>query len=132
MDTGKVSFHPKRVPCLPETEIPPFNWKGTFSVPILSIRIRPQAFSLSYALIPATPPTPPSPFSKPNGRHTERPRNINNLLTGEWGGDRGGAKSENGETVWSSINNSILSGVPPTARDSYSPKWFLLYLFIGN
>jgi hypothetical protein len=45
MDTGKVSFQPKEYLVCPKAEIPPFNWKGTFSVPILSIRIRPQAFS---------------------------------------------------------------------------------------
>jgi hypothetical protein len=89
MYAEKESFQPEWVPFLPK------NWKTDPSagkVPILSIRIRPQAFSPSYALAPPPPP-PPSPVSKLVQRHTERLRKIENLLTVEGGGGRGGAKS---------------------------------------
>jgi hypothetical protein len=49
----------------------------------------------------------PSPVSKLYRRHTGRLRKRDNLLAG--GGGWGGAKSDNGEKVWYSLNHSILS-----------------------
>ncbi len=56
-------------------------------------------------------PTPPSPVSKLDRRHTGRRRKRDNLLSerGREGG--GGAKSFDGEKAWSSINHSILFAV---------------------
>jgi hypothetical protein len=49
------------------------------------------------------------PVSKLDQKHTGRLRKRDNLLKGEGGGDRRGAKSYDGEKAWSSINHSVLS-----------------------
>ncbi len=71
--------------------------------------IEAQAFSRSYDIIPRPSPPPYSPVSKLDRRHTGRL--LDNLLTGEGGGEEGGrgAESYDRKKAWSSINHSILS-----------------------
>ncbi len=59
-------------------------------------------------IVSSSTPTPLSPVSKLDRHNTGR-LSEGDLLTGEGGG--GGAKSFHGEKAWSSINNSILSGI---------------------
>jgi hypothetical protein len=59
------------------------------------------------------PPPPPLPVSKLTFFLSLPVCRRSSLLTGEGGGSRGGAKSDDVEKAWSSINHSILSGSIP-------------------
>jgi hypothetical protein len=78
-----------------------------FKTESIKLSLEDQAFSPTNDLAPR-PPLPPPPVSKLDRRNTGRLRKIIKLLTGEGGGDGGGAKSYDGEKVYSSINHSIL------------------------
>jgi hypothetical protein len=81
-----------------------------------------QAFSPSYDLAPPSP-SPSSPVSKLDQRHTGRLRKRD-LLMGEGERGRRGAKSYDGEKAWSSKNSILtaLSALEVPAKRSIDPE----------
>jgi hypothetical protein len=69
-----------------------------------------QAFSRSYDLAPPPSPPPPSAVSKLGLLRTGGLSKKDNFADGRGGGGGQGAKSYDGDKVWSSVNHSILSG----------------------
>jgi hypothetical protein len=65
---------------------------------------------------------PPVSIARPaTHRKTEKERQLAGRRSGGW--EREGAKSCDGEKVWSSVVFSILSGVPPK-EEGGAPLWF--------
>ncbi len=73
-------------------------------------------------LLPHPPPSP-SPVSKIDHRQTGRLRRRDNLLTWEGGGGEWGAKSNDGEETWFSINHLKLSGPTQCLSELIHSTW---------